>query len=423
MKADKKIFKIAMIAVVFVIFINLGIRGIDIYQLSRSEKVNEYTNQNLGLLKSKVTNEEKNELKKLATIKMYLSEKRIQQNELELGRLESKISTQIDEKLNDYTIKYLLKDEEFEEDSNIGDFNYHHTLKKLKGTLSKADYKKLKRAIYEYEDGYYEEIDTIYSIVEKYNARHAETIVTYLLEANHLELKAFFNINKNIDIEYKSIEGLTSRKLSKPEYEEYQNIWDEIKYILPNEELKNFDELHFATDGKENELASVTMNNEQGSRWIMSLDPKDVETKGDKTVFYETILHEYFHYVSLNNKQVTYTYDYNMENYCEEGMVSNYRSYINEFYNQFWEELLDNRNVDRDNHYFYERHKDSFVNEYASTDPVEDLAETFSYFVLKDKPTSNDIKDEKIKFFYEYKELVQLRDELRNKINSVNWAS
>ncbi|MDO7205942.1 hypothetical protein Q5M85_19485 [Paraclostridium bifermentans] len=63
----------------------------------------------------------------------------------------------------------------------------------------------------------------------------------------------------------------------------------------------------FTTDGKLNELASVEGNNNSGSRWIMNIDPEDVVFKNKIKLFYETILHEYFHYMTLNDKQVKYT--------------------------------------------------------------------------------------------------------------------
>jgi len=419
-KTTKKL-KIAIISIVSVMFIGLILTAKDIYQIYTTENVNQFTNKNLGLLKYKVTKDEKNDIKKLSSVKMYLTEKRIEKNQLEPGVLENKVSKYLDEKLNEYTIKYLLKGYELEEDSSAkSDLNQNNILNKLKNTLSEEDYNKLKTLVKEYDDGNYTARDDINSVIEKYNSTYPDIITTYLTESNSLELEAFFDINKNAGIEYKSIKEVTPNKLSKSDYEQYQNIWNEIKFILPNSGLENFDELYFSTDGKNNELASVTANNEQGSRWIMSIDSKDVGTKDDKSLFYETIFHEYFHYMSLNNNQVTYTYDYNMKNYCEEGIASHNNSYINEFYNKFWKDIIDDRNADKDNFYFYERHKDSFVDEYASTDPAEDLAETFSYFILKDKPTGNSIKDEKIKFFYNYGELVKLRNYSREKINYIS---
>jgi hypothetical protein len=59
---------------------------------------------------------------------------------------------------------------------------------------------------------------------------------------------------------------------------------------------------------------------------------------------------------------------------------------------------------------FYQAHSAEFVDDYAATHPTEDIAESFTYFVFSPKPAGASIKEQKIKFFYEYPELVQLRE-------------
>lgn len=390
----------------------------DTSKLSISKAVDRYTDENLGLLKDKVTEEEKNELKKLARTKMYLAEKRKEKNELELGTLEDNISTHMNEMLNDYTIRYLLNGEELEDVGGMEEDSVESTtLSELKDVVTQEDYKRLEKLIEKYQSGNYLARLNINAIIKKYNSKDVDVIVAYLLENNSLELKASFDITEELDIEYKSIEGVTSTQLSQKEDKTYQDIWDDISFILPQSGMKNFDKIYFSTDGKYNVLASVIATNEEGSRWNINIDPNDVGDKSDRTLFYETIFHEYFHYISLNNTQVTYTDEYDMKKYCEYGFVSHSNSYINEFYNEFWKDTLDDRNADKESFYFYERHKDEFVSEYASTDVAEDVAETFAQFVLQDKPTGVSIKDEKIKFFYNYDELTKLREYLREKVN------
>ena len=47
---------------------------------------------------------------------------------------------------------------------------------------------------------------------------------------------------------------------------------------------------------------------------------------------------------------------------------------------------------------FYEKHSDQFVDDYATTDPSEDMAETFAYFVYSPKPAGYTIVYQKILF-------------------------
>ncbi len=54
-----------------------------------------------------------------------------------------------------------------------------------------------------------------------------------------------------------------------------------------------------------------------------------------------------------------------------------------------------------------------FVTEYAVTNAQEDMIESFVYFVTTNKPTDTLKKSNKIRFFYEYPELVSLRSSLQ----------
>lgn len=65
---------------------------------------------------------------------------------------------------------------------------------------------------------------------------------------------------------------------------------------------------------------------------------------------------------------------------------------------------------------FYEKYRDRFVSEYAATNPIEDLAEIFTHFVLKDKPVDTDIASEKISFLYQFARLVDMRRGIRAKL-------
>jgi hypothetical protein len=97
-------------------------------------------------------------------------------------------------------------------------------------------------------------------------------------------------------------------------------------------------------------------------------------------------------------------------------------SYIHLFYYEFWDELHEewseiNLEEDDDAYYdlldeFYEKYEDRFVNSYAATNPEEDIAEAFSFFVFSAKPRGETIAEEKMLFFYRYPEMIQLRAEI-----------
>ena len=65
---------------------------------------------------------------------------------------------------------------------------------------------------------------------------------------------------------------------------------------------------------------------------------------------------------------------------------------------------------------FYKIYQDQFLTDYAATSPLEDIAESWAFFVLSPKPELNSIANEKILFFYEYPELVALRQEILDRL-------
>ena len=64
----------------------------------------------------------------------------------------------------------------------------------------------------------------------------------------------------------------------------------------------------------------------------------------------------------------------------------------------------------------YNRFDDTiFVTPYAATNPDEDAAEVFTEWVLEaSPPQGHDVVDQKLRFFDDYPELVELRDQIRS---------
>src|SRR5699024_9687541 len=64
--------------------------------------------------------------------------------------------------------------------------------------------------------------------------------------------------------------------------------------------------------------------------------------------------------------------------------------------------------------FFYEN-EDRFMNSYQGTSPVEDIADAFSQFVMsnsQDIEKHDELKYDKLRFFYDYEELVELRTDI-----------
>ena len=211
----------------------------------------------------------------------------------------------------------------------------------------------------------------------------------------------------------------------------HETIWNYFASIIPSEARTEVSEFSIFTDGVGNHLAAVGPIFSDPTQWILQVDILDSENYSNLTY---TLIHEEGHLITLNAEQVTpsmaiFKHPDNKAIYEQEVSAcpqyftgegcSTPDAYINEFYNRFWIDLYADWqpiNVETDEAVrdamledFYKIYEDQFLTKYAATSPSEDIAESWAFFVLSPKPELNSIANEKILFFYEYPELVQLR--------------
>ncbi len=216
--------------------------------------------------------------------------------------------------------------------------------------------------------------------------------------------------------------------------EAHQQIWNFFTSVIPLEQRGFLSEYIIFTDGESNILASVSLTDRSPQKWRLNVDIQDATDPRDLTY---TLVHEFGHLLTLNPEQVPpsdaiFNDPSNDDIYTQEAEACpNYfpgegcsvpESYINLFVNRFWGELFEdwqyvNDSTTDDEYYdrywdFYDKYQDQFVTDYAPTSPEEDIAESFTHFVLMPKPAGNSIAEEKVLFFYEFPELVQLRAQM-----------
>lgn len=208
----------------------------------------------------------------------------------------------------------------------------------------------------------------------------------------------------------------------------HEAIWEKVKSIVPSKYLKYISQFQIFTDGKEETLAMVAPQDDNNDKWIFSVDIADSLNKNGKLNEKElsyTLIHEFGHILTLNNTQIENIKqnESNINRYSTMEGITKDTSYLNQFYNTFWKDIYDEWQKiedieDEDKYYdaldnFYQKYQSRFVSDYASTNPGEDIAETFADFVTKEKPEGNTIAEKKILFFYKYPELLKLREEIR----------
>lgn len=214
--------------------------------------------------------------------------------------------------------------------------------------------------------------------------------------------------------------------------------WEIFTELIPAQDRRMVTQFNIFTDGYSNTLAAVDQSEQDLSDWVLEVDIADLE---DKDALAFTMIHEYAHLLTLNDSQVspdaeTVNDPYNLELQKEKTAAcptyftgtgcSHTDSYIQAFYNRFWADIyiewekVDALQYETDDfipyynalYDFYLAHQDQFVGDYAVTHPAEDIAESFTHFVFSSRPVGNSIKEQKIAFFYEYPELIQLREEI-----------
>ena len=193
-------------------------------------------------------------------------------------------------------------------------------------------------------------------------------------------------------------------------------LWQDMTGLLPQGAFADFGRVTFFTDGPGETVAWVQALDEAGGTWEIAVDPADA---GDRLYFVETVLHEYCHYLTLNSGQVTYTARQTVDTYNEPGMVAKQGSYIDDFYQAYWTDYIDDCLSCDDTYNFFLRHYDDFVTAYASTDPSEDICEAFAFFVLRPRDPAADtaVWSLKLDFFYAYPELTAFRDQVRDNLD------
>lgn len=133
----------------------------------------------------------------------------------------------------------------------------------------------------------------------------------------------------------------------------------------------------------------------------------------------EVLVHETAHIITLNNTQISSKQAESGYANKNEEFLDRYQkgSYLYSFFQRFWADTYEEYLSTTDASAFYNKYKTRFVSDYAAIAPEEDIAESFRVFVTSDQPTSDSIKDQKVRFFYEYKEFLKWREEIRNALS------
>ena len=202
----------------------------------------------------------------------------------------------------------------------------------------------------------------------------------------------------------------------------HREMWDFVVRLLPPSARKNI--VEFEVFYGANDLLGYVypINDDDLSRWKFALA---IDAAGDLTtidfseLFTLVTIHEYAHILSLNNEQVDgATGPRDCDTYHTGEGCSFGDSYVNRFVELGWTEIIARGEHQGDPYELYESRPTEFVSDYAATNPGEDIAESFSFFVAEGaRRTGTTLADQKVNLFYDYPELVEMRRVIRESGN------
>ncbi len=217
-----------------------------------------------------------------------------------------------------------------------------------------------------------------------------------------------------------------------------ETYWEKINSILPNETLQKYIvRLSLFTDGEQEDLGGITPLSENNNEWEIDLDTFDMSFHAGDSAYVldytHTLIHEFGHLLTLNSSQLITTEDKFQNDalgYLTSEGYAPLTSYLGKFVDQFWSmELL--RRWDAIDKIKWEKRKldllfefylsmpENFVTDYAAESPEEDIAESWAYFVFCPQTKGELIKHKKVNFFYQFPELVEIRDSIRKKLTFI----
>lgn len=197
---------------------------------------------------------------------------------------------------------------------------------------------------------------------------------------------------------------------------QHQVLWDLFRRVLGDAAtLQYIDQFTVYYDPNRNTDATLLDGLTPGKRHIMI----NARYADDLRRLTRTFIHEYGHIITLSGDQVTPGGAGCGTTSVDEGCLVK-GSYLNGFLDRFWwvhgQAAFDALSSRAANDAFYAAHQTEFVTRYAATDPLEDIAEVWAEFVIRDTPAGTTVAEQKILYLAGFPTLVELRQQIRDRV-------
>jgi hypothetical protein len=280
---------------------------------------------------------------------------------------------------------------------------------------------------YAENEEYYEESDVQFQHKDL-DQDEGESISRYRIEANTISLLSH---NPQVNADLAAYQSQT---------EQHQVIWESFARLIPAHARGMISEFVIFSDGKDGILAAVAPLESDPTKWELLIDIQDSFENGklETRELPHTLVHEFGHVLTLSADQVTplpfaetdEEFTAQQQNCFPNHMLnegcSKANAYINLFFKQYWRNFveewasileLEDPLAQEDKVFeLYEKYRDRFVSDYAATNLGEDIAESWTAFIMKTKPTGSTIADQKTQFFYQFPALIELRKQIAQRL-------
>ncbi|WP_106794475.1 hypothetical protein [Aquimarina sp. Aq78] len=203
----------------------------------------------------------------------------------------------------------------------------------------------------------------------------------------------------------------------------HEEIWDLVKKIVPTDYRSRMSEFVIFAGENDGTAGYVVQRTQDLSKWQMGI-AIDFAYEGGFNARGElayTIVHEFGHIITLDKVQVDSSVSQgDCKNFFTGEGCSRDNSNINKLYQSHWADIWEEfRKVNNqsDAQKFYDKYKERYVTQYASTNPGEDIAEVFATFVTRAGGVNgNSRAEKKIQMMYDNAEMIKLRNYIRGNI-------
>jgi len=188
-----------------------------------------------------------------------------------------------------------------------------------------------------------------------------------------------------------------------------------MRIVTPGFAAQNMSAMLVADNSRIDASAAVTRASVNPQHWTLTIN---LAADFERSEYLRTLVHEYAHLITLDASEVD---PYALE--CktlqlQEGCLRP-GSLLHRLHERFWAgygDLAPHPDATESSEAWlrFVRNTDQFVTVYAATNLVEDFAETFAEFVIRERPNARSGPwAEKIRFLWEQPELVAIRAHIR----------